>query len=341
MKTLCDIAMPHTTWKFFTTTESTWEELLAACRRAEKSIELEQYVLGYGGVIEEKFITLFLEKKQSGVQVRLLLDVLGSFQFYRSPGYQKLLAAGVDINYHFAILPPPLKRLLPFILRDHRKLLIIDGKEAHIGGVILQERARKWRDSFVRLEGNIVEDLQRAFQKAWKKTLANKPVGQVLSSNEKREFFMAGNSFHLHDKDLYREFLKAITGAKQYISLTTPYFFPSKEFLRALYFARKRGVEVNLLLPKISDNKIADVLSKWYYRSLRKHGVHVFLYTKEVLHAKTMVVDGQWATIGSCNLDLLSLWWNYELNVVSTNPEFALELGSHFLEDLKTAEKIF
>lgn len=333
--------MAVTTWKFFTTTEATWQEWLAACSRAETSIELEQYVFGYGGAIEEKFIDLFFEKRQAGVTVRLLLDVLGSFQFYRSPGYKKLLEAGVEINYHFAILPPPLKRLLPFVLRDHRKLLIIDGKEAHIGGVILQERARRWRDTFVRLEGNIVKELRTAFEKAWKKTLRNEPVGQVVSENEKQEFFMAGNSFHLHDKDLYREFLRAITGAKQYILLTTPYFFPSKEFLRALYFARRKEVEVNILLPKLSDNKIADFLSKLYYRSLKRHGIHVFLYTKEVLHAKTMVVDGHWATIGSCNFDLLSLRWNYELNVISTNARFAQELEDHFLEDLKTAEKIF
>lgn len=328
-------------WKFFTTTEDTWAEILAACARAERTIDLEQYVFGYGGEIEEKFIKLFLEKTKRGVKVRLLLDAVGSFSFYRSEACKQLIAAGVKINFHFAVLPPPLKRILPFILRDHRKLVVIDEKEAHIGGVIFQERARTWRDSFVRLEGPIVAELQQAFNKAWQRTLLNESVGQVKSENEKQDFFILGNSFHLHDKHLYREFLKAIVHAKKYIYITTPYFFPSREFLRALYFARKRGVAVYLLLPKFSDNKIADVLSKLYYPSLRRHGVRIFLYNKSILHAKTITLDGKWGTIGSCNLDLLSLWWNYELNVVSRNLEFVHELETHFEKDLETAEELF
>ncbi len=327
-------------WKFFTTTEDTWEELLAACVRAEQTIDLEQYVFGFGGPIEREFVSLFLKKTKEGVKIRLLLDAVGSFSFYRSEACKQLLEAGVKINFHFAVFPPPLKRILPFILRDHRKLLVVDSKEAHIGGVIIQERARKWRDSFVRMEGSLVTDLQYAFDKAWQRTLKNESVGQVKSENEKQDFFILGNSFHLHDKHLYREFLKAIVHAKNYIYITTPYFFPSREFLRAIYFARKGGVTVKLLLPKFSDNKIADILSKLYYPSLRRHGVEIYLYTKEILHAKTMTLDGKWGTIGSCNLDLLSLWWNYELNVVSRNQEFVYELETHFLKDLETAERV-
>jgi len=327
-------------WKFFLNSETCWQELLVACNRATTSIDLEQYVFGYPGKIEEQFIDLFLRKARDGVRVRLLLDVIGSFSFYRSDGCKKLMEAGVEINYHFAILPPPLKRILPFVLRDHRKLLVIDGNEAHIGGVIIQERARGWRDTFVRLRGPVVRDLQEAFDSAWKRTLRNLAVGQVKSKNERKEFYIIGNSFYLRDKYLYRAFLKAITGAKDHIYITTPYFFPNHEFLRAIRFARQKGVEVIFLFPKVSDNRLADFLANFFHKKLSKQGIKIYFYTKAILHAKTMVVDGNWATVGSCNFDLLSLWWNYELNVVSSNPEFVSDLESHFLQDIREAEAL-
>jgi len=331
--------MQDHTWEFFTSSESTWEELLHACERAEESIDLEQYVFGAGGIIEKQFTNLFLEKVKQGVKIRMLLDGLGSFSFYRSTAYNELCKAGVEINYHFAIFPP-LKRLLPFILRDHRKLVVIDQKIGYTGGVIIEERAMDWRDTFVKIDGPVVSDMQEAFDKAWKRTLKNEPAGRVRSENEHKEFWIAGNSFHLHDKDLYRTFLRAITSAKDHIYITTPYFFPNDEFLRALYFARDRDVDITFLLPKSSDIKLADFITRFFYKRLRKRGIKIYLYAKEILHAKTMVIDGKWASIGSCNLDLLSLWWNYELNLMSTNVAFAGELEQHFLEDLKNSETV-
>ena len=322
-------------WQFFTSSESAWEELIRACESATQSIDLEEYVFGMGGAVEKRFTDLFVEKAAAGVKVRMLLDAVGSFSFYRCADYDRLEKAGVEIHYHFAVLSPSIRRLLPFILRDHRKLVVVDNTAGYIGGVIIQERAREWRDSLVRIEGQVVKDMQEAFEKVWKRTEKMKPVGQVRSENEHKEFWIAGNSFHLRDKDLYRAFLRAITSAKKTIHITTPYFFPNQEFLRALFFARERGVEIKILLPKISDNKIADFLAKFYYPRLRKHGVRIFFYTKKVLHAKTMVIDGNWSTIGSCNFDLLSFWWNYELNLMSSNTSFAQELEQQFTRDLE------
>lgn len=332
--------MGENRWQFFTSTEATWRELLSACKKAQHSIDLEQYVFGYGGEIEEAFTQLFIEKAKAGVTVRLLFDAVGSFHFYYSFAHRRLRKAGVQIHFHLAIFPPPLKRLFPVVLRDHRKLLVVDGEEAYIGGVIIEERARKWRDTFVRFEGPVVGDMRQAFDTVWKRTLRNRPVGQVKSENVHKEFIILGNSFHLHNKDLYRGLLRVITGAKKYIYITTPYFFPGKEFLRALLFARKRGVDIVMLFPKFSDNWIADKLAKLYYGLLRRRGIRIFLYKKNVLHAKTMVVDGEWATVGSCNMDLLSFWLNYELNVVSTNQNFALDLEKQFFDDLIFSEEV-
>ncbi len=316
--------------------------MLASCRRAEKTIDLEQYIFGCEGAISEEFFDIFRQKAAAGVKVRLLLDAVGSFGLYRSMGVcADLKKAGIEILFHKAILPPSLKRVLPIFLRDHRKLLVVDEKEAHIGGVIVEEDARDWRDTSVKLEGNgIVADCRDAFQSAWEQAQRMHPIGRVRSLPDKQRFFLAGNSFRLRDKDLYREFLRNITTARNTVSITTPYFSLTRDLRRALYYAKKRGAEVRILLPLRSDNFLADCLARVYYRRLLRRNIRLFQYSKSILHAKTIAIDGKWASVGSCNFDWLSFRLNYELNVVSKDAAFALELENIFQEDLKDAQEV-
>ncbi|MEI8096623.1 MAG: phospholipase D-like domain-containing protein [Candidatus Moraniibacteriota bacterium] len=326
-------------WKFSTTSEMAWESMLASCRNAKESIDLEQYIFG-GGAIERTFADLFLAKVKEGVVVRLLFDAVGSFGFYRSTLCRELEAGGVKVTFHRGIFMPSLKRWFPLLLRDHRKLLIVDGKEAHIGGVILTEKARFWRDTDVFLRGRVVRDLMKSFETVWQRSRKMDPVGQVLSKNMHAEFSIAGNSFYLHDKDLYRSFLRHIVTAKKYIYITSAYFSPNLEFRKALYFAHKRGVEVRILLPKKSDIFLADMLAKRYFKRLIRHGIRIFLYTPKILHAKSIVIDDHFSSVGSCNFDWLSFWINYELNVLSTNQNFATELRDIFLQDIQKSEEV-
>lgn len=328
-------------WKFFTTSEMAWEAMLESCKEAKESIDLEQYIFGSGNGIERTFVNLLLAKAKMGVKVRLLLDAVGSFGFYRSSMCRELEKGGVKVTFHRGILTPSLKRLLPLILRDHRKLLVVDGTIAHIGGVVIQEQARYWRDTAVRIQGKVVNELTKTFDAVWKRSRRMDPVGRVLSKKENSEFSIAGNSFYLHDKHLYRSFLRHITAAKKYIYITSAYFSPNSEFRRALYFARERGVDVRILLPKKSDIFLADLLAKTYFKRLLKRGIRIFLYTPKVLHAKSIVIDDAWASVGSCNFDWLSFWINYELNVMSTNQLFAQELQKIFLLDIKESKEIF
>ncbi len=327
-------------WKFSTTSEMAWESMLESCRNAKESIDLEQYIFG-GGTIEQTFANLFLTKAKEGVVVRLLFDAVGSFGFYRSALRRELEAGGVRVIFHRGIFMPSLKRWFPLLLRDHRKLLLVDGKEAHIGGVIITEKARLWRDTSVYIRGKVVRELERSFETVWQRSHKMDPVGQVLSKNTDAEFSIAGNSFYLYDKDLYRAFLRHITSAKKYIYITSAYFSPNAEFRRALYYAYEKGVDVRILLPKKSDIFLADMLAKMYFKRLLRQGVRIFLYTGEILHAKSIVIDDHFASLGSCNFDWLSFWINYELNVQSTNQHFAVELRNIFLQDIKKSEEIF
>ena len=328
-------------WKFATTSALAWEDMLASCRRAQKTIDLEQYIFGTGEGITRTFTDLLREKAKAGVRVRLLLDAVGSFSFYESAHCLELRSGGIDIAFHRATFLPNLKRFLPLILRDHRKLLIVDGQEAHIGGVIIDECARHWRDTSVRLMGQIVADCERAFALAWEKAQRMQPMGRVLTTiGGKQRFFLAGNSYHLRDKDLYRAIIRQITMAKKSIAITTPYFSLTHDLKRALYYAAERGVSIRLLLPTRSDNLLADCLSRLYYRRLLRHRIQLFHYTDSFLHAKSIVVDTNWASIGSCNFDWLSFRLNYELNVVSDHRDFVDELQAQFDRDIDRSEPV-
>ncbi len=314
--------------------------MLASCRKAEKSIDLEQYIFGSDGPIIEEWSALLKEKARQGVKIRLLLDALGSFSFFRSALCTNLRDCGIAIAFHKVTLPPSIRRFIPFILRDHRKLLVVDGREAHIGGVIIEERARDWRDTSVRLTGDIVADCGTAFETAWDRALHMRPMGQVLSREGRSAFYLAGNSFHLQDKELYRIILRHIVSAKKDIFITTPYFSLTRDLRRALYFARSRDVEVRILLPRRSDNFLADLLGRLYYRRLLRRGVRLFHYTGNILHAKTIVIDERFASVGSCNFDWLSFRLNYELNVMSEGREFATELREIFLRDIEESPEV-
>jgi cardiolipin synthase len=328
------------TWKFVTTSDVAWEAMLASCRKAEKSIDIEQFAFGNSGKIFEDFMAVLKEKAKSGVRVRLLLDAIGSFGLYTSFVRRELHESGIEIVFHRTIIPPSLKRVVPFIARDHRKLLIVDEKEAHIGGVIIEERARTWRDTNVIVTGTILDDCLLFFHTAWSRAEHMKPIGKVLSSEGKGEFYLAGNSFHLRDKQLYSIIVRNAATAKNTIYITTPYFALTRDMRRALWFAKQRGVDICFLLPRRSDNLLSDIIGRFFYTDLLRKGIKIFHYTKSILHAKAITIDGAWATIGSCNLDWLSIWLNYELNLVSENADFALELENIFLEDIKESQEV-
>ncbi len=327
-------------WKLITTTEGAWEQLLESCVQAKESIDLEQYIFGEKGPIIDRITEVLKSKVKEGVRVRLLLDAVGSLFFYRSSLPRELEEAGIEIVFHRTVFPPSFKRIFPFLLRDHRKLNVFDRKEAHISGVIIHERARTWRDTTAVLTGVIAEDCSELFENAWDHARRMSPVGRMLSNEGRGDFFLAGNSFRLRDKYLYRSIVRNITTAKKTIYITTPYFALTRDLRRALSYARKRGVEIYLLLPKRSDNILADFVARFFYKRLLRRKIRIFQYTKSILHAKSICIDGRWATIGSCNLDWLSIWLNYELNVISENREFATELEAIFLEDLKESVEV-
>jgi cardiolipin synthase A/B len=329
-----------TAWRFTTSSEDAWQQMIEACNTAETSIAYEQFILGHDERIVEELGATLMRRAREGVRVQLLLDAIGSFLFSQSNVRAEWESAGIEILFHVTVIPTSLQRIIPAFLRDHRKLLVIDEREAHIGGVIVEERARSWRDTNVILTGPIVEECVQLFRSAWEKTLAKKPLGAIVSNNGKGDFFLLGNSFRPSEKLLYSSMVKNIATAKSYINITTPYLMLTYGLRRALLYALRNDVTIQLLLPRRSDNFLSDIVGRVYYRELLNAGVHIFHYTNTILHAKTLSVDGTWSTVGSSNLDWLSIMLNYELNLVSTNKEFIQELDDIFQHDVSESIQV-
>lgn len=331
--------MPDFDWKLYSNTQEAWDAMYADCEKAKESIDCEMFVFVLDK-IGTRFINLFIKKAQEGVRVRLLLDMVGSYFIYVSNLPEELQRFGIEVIFFNPISPWRITNFTSNFFRDHKKLLIIDHQIVHTGGVNIGDYMKLWRDSNVRLQGELAEEASFIFARMWRIVEQKKNLPFKKSSVYVKNFAFCTNSPHLHQRFIYNELIAEIRNAKKYVYLTTAYFVPDIRLLRVLRLAAKRGVDVRILLPWSSDYKSVDLSAQSFFTLLLKAGVKIYRYCGPMLHAKTAVVDRDWATIGSFNLDSRGLMFNYELNVVSNSHDFAFELQETFIKDLQNAKQV-
>src|SRR5581483_2848241 len=332
--------------------EQIFPAMLRAIRSAEKSITYQQYFFEDGAVARE-FAEAFAERCRAGVEVKLLIDSLGGGSIsqemkdlWKNAGCQLEWFERIKV-YQF-ITP---WELLNYNHRSHRRILVIDGKIGFTGGHGLSDAwtgdgrtAEHWRQTDVRVEGPIVQQLQAAFVESWRRTTGNvlgderyfpafAVAGKVYAQVVKRS--PLGGSF-----GSYLLFLLSIASAQKSIHIANPYFFPDPRIEEALINAVKRGVRVVVLTPAKSDHITTSAASHSGFGSFLRGGIEIYEYKPALMHAKAMVVDGVWATVGSANLDYRSLAINEELNLVVYDTAFAQQLEKSFQEDLKYSKKL-
>jgi cardiolipin synthase len=326
--------------------------MLQAIRGAEKSITYQQY-LYEDGAIAHQMAEAFAERCRAGVEVKLLIDSLGGGtipqdiqDLWKESGCQLKWFERIKV-YQF-ITP---WELFNYNHRSHRRILVVDGKIGFTGGNGVSDAwtgdgrtAGHWRQTDVRVEGPIVQQLQAAFVESWRRT-----TGDVLGDEK---YFPAlnlqGTAYAQIVKSSplggsfgsYLLFLLAITSAQKSIHIANPYFFPDKRIEEALVNAVKRGVKVLVLTPEKGDHATTSSASHGGLGPFLLGGVEIYEYQPALMHAKAMVVDGVWATVGSANLDYRSLAINEELNLVVYGAVFAQQLEKSFQEDLKYAKKL-
>jgi cardiolipin synthase len=313
-----------------------YDAMLEAIDAAQESIYIESFIWKDDAVGQE-FRMLLARKAAEGVAVYVIFDRFGNLVVPRA--FKSSFAPPVHVLEYSALRRPwhlldPRRYAL-----DHRKLLIVDGKTSFIGGYnIGSVYATQWRDTHLGLRGPAAAELAMSFVAFWNRFCpANERITHRYHRSVDSRIAVGQNeamrlSFPI--RDLY---IAAIDEAEQSISLTTAYFVPDRMLLEALKAAARRGVDVRVLVPWVSNHVVADWVSHSYFTECLQGGVRIFGYRYTMLHAKTCTVDGAWSTVGTCNLDRLSLVGNYEINVAVYSAGFAGQMSALFAED--TAER--
>jgi len=314
-------------YHIYSTTKDAWDGMMTAIQLARKSIYWELYIF----VDDEVGTTFFdvLEKKaKEGVDVKLIVDWFGSF-FLSRKKVKALKAAGVDVQIFHARMHRYRGWYKIFRSRTHRKMLIVDEQIGFIGGVNIHKSMEDWLDIHIRLEGVIVRSLLREFAKQYLVSGGKRSLVRHILSYKKRHFlknirlvFDDAHEKNSSVRDVYRQaFLKA----KQRVILFTPYYLPDKQFIQLLWKARKRGVKIDLLLPFRSDIRIATYAAYAWFGILSTMGINV-RFTKQMMHGKGIIVDDDWAMVGSSNITQDSFFDHYEANVAFKDKQFVKTL---------------
>lgn len=337
---------------------ATYAAMFAAIRKAQDHINLESYIIEDDD-IGQQFADLLLERQSRGVQVNIIYDSVGGFNTPKTY-FERLKQAGMAVLEFNPV--NPLLAKTPWLLnnRDHRKILIVDGRTAFIGGINISSvyssgsvigrtgqattNSVAWRDTDLQLEGPVVAELQKLFMGTWERqrgqALAAKDYFPVLTAQGKEIVRAIGSSYDDPYSLIYLTLISAIGNAEKQVYLTNAYFVPDPQLLAALTDAAARGVDVRLLLPSRSDSELVFHAGRSHYASLLKGGVKLYERKDAVLHAKTAVIDGVWSTVGSTNLDWRSFLDNDEVNAVILGREFGGKMNDIFAKDLAASQAI-
>jgi cardiolipin synthase A/B len=334
---------------------STYAAMFSAMECARESIDIETFKIE-NDEIGRRFAEALLKKQAEGVQVNLMYDSIGSLATPPS-FFKRLRDAGIRVVEVNPLHGKPGKELLP-VHADHRKLLVVDGRLAITGGINISqvyastpfgsEKAPKppvpWRDTDVEIEGPAAAEFQRLFADLWAQQ-KGEPLrgGRYFPRLENRGTDLVraiGSSPGESNRATYISYLCAILFSRHSVHLTNAYFIPDDHTLDALTDAARRGVDVRIILPSISDSSMALYAMRYNYSELLKAGVKLYQRRKALLHSKTAVIDGVWSTVGSTNMDLFSLSKNYEINAVVLSRDFASQMERMFANDLSESEEI-
>jgi cardiolipin synthase len=339
---------------FFHEGRPAFDAMLAALRGARHHIHLLTFIFQYDWIGHE-FLELLMRKAKEGVQVRLLYDAMGS----RRLTHHRLRALAAAGARAFPFLPVnPLRRRMQVNLRNHRKILVVDGEIGFVGGLNVGDeylgrvaRFGFWRDTHLRLEGPAVADLQRIFAEDWDfasgeqlvhatDTEANRqyfhprPVDgpypvQVIESGPDRDI-----------KGIREVYFAAILKARKRLWIASPYFVPDAGLRDALRLAGCLGVDVRFLGQHHPDKWLPLYAARYYWSEMLRAGVKVYQYTKGMMHSKVVMVDGQWASVGTANLDNRSMHLNFEASCLIYSRAAVAELETAFERDLGDAIRL-
>lgn len=316
-----------------------FEALLADIRTARSYINIEYYIIA-DDKIGTTLARALEERARAGVRVRVIYDHVGSFKA-RNSFFRSMRAAGVEVYPFFKVVFPFFGTRINW--RNHRKIVVIDGRVGYIGGMNVADRYitggnfPSWRDLHLRVEGPAVASLQQLFSIDWNfmgNPLPEEPVEARplrIPSPMGMQLIAGGPTSRWMNMTLI--FQKAISNARRCVWLQTPYFLPSEGLLHALQMCALARLDVRLMLPRRSDSDMLRWASFSYISECLRAGVKVYLYEPGMLHSKAIIIDDDLATVGSCNFDFRSFEHNFEANMLVYSRSFNRRLKEIFLRD--------
>src|SRR5215213_2357277 len=321
---------------------------LEAIKGARRTIHFESFIIHEDDVGRE-FAEALCEKARAGVRVRVVYDWLGAVGKTSRRFWRSLRDAGVEVR---GFNPPRFDEPFGWLNRDHRKMISVDGQLGFVMGLCVgqdwlgrpEKNQDPWRDTGVEIRGPAVADMEAAFARVWETACGEKIPREDLPEHESIE--QGGDvavrviATEPNTVGLYRLEQLVAAGARKYLWLTDAYFVGTTMYVQALRAAAQDGVDVRLLVPSASDIPVINALSRANYRALLEAGVRVFEWNGPMVHAKTSVVDGQWARVGSTNLNVASWMGNWELDVTVEDEGFARQMHEMYCQDLENSTEV-
>ena len=340
----------NTIVKYFSSGEEKFNEMKIQLRKAKEYIFLEYFIVEKG-VMWDSILDILIEKVKEGVEVRFMYDGMCSMLQLPYDYDKQMRKLGIKCKM-FSKIRPILSSYQNN--RDHRKILVIDGKVGFTGGINLadeyineKERFGHWKDTAVMIEGEAVQNLTMLFLQMWNITqMQADDFAKYLTPKSldfKRELgYVLPYGDSPYDNEIIGEqvYFHILNHAKKYVHIMTPYLILDNEMLTTLTFAAKCGIEVIIIMPNIPDKWYAFCLAKTYYEELLSAGIQIYEYSPGFVHAKVFVSDNDTATVGTINLDYRSLYHHFECGVFIYNNPVVWEIEKDFQETLKKCEKV-
>jgi cardiolipin synthase len=332
--------------------------MLEAIKSAKRHVHVEVYIFEEDQA-GQRFADALIERARAGVKVRVMYDAIGSKNTSKE-FFDAMKKAGVEVFEYHPVDPASVLKGANINQRNHRKLYVVDGRVAFLGGINISEvyssssgprigdvpfDKRPWRDTQLEVQGPIVNDLQKSFVALWEKETKQKLADADLYPQQKPEGPLAmraieGTADQQGLNPLYVTFISAISSAESSVHITMAYFVPDEQLIRELKAAARRGVDVKLILPSRTDGWLVFHAGRSFYDDLLESGVKIYERKNRLLHSKYAVVDEVWSTVGSSNLDWRSMLHNLELNAIILGPDFGKRVEGLFEKDLALSEQI-
>ena len=324
--------------EIYTDGDAVYDDMEKAIDSAESSVIFQTFIWK-NDAVGQRFLDAVNRAAERGVDVYVMYDGFANTvipnSFYRF--------SDKVVVFRMPILRRPVWRgLLRYSGYTHSKILVVDDNVGFVGGYNIGSMyASQWRDTHIREEGSAVWGLRNAVAAAWNEDReAHEDIPWTAPGRWDPEIRVAGNIPVQIVYPIREMYLNAIERAQDHIWINTPYFIPDQQILDAVLNASRRGVDVRIMVPKDSNHILADWVSRGFYGQLLEAGVTILLYAAAMIHAKTATIDGVWSTVGTANLDRLSLSFNYETNVEIVNEDFAAQMEKIFRADMEHCETL-